>query len=290
MAEMKKSEKRRLAEDFGFSLAFLRSNKELSKIFDRAVENTWDPARFVSAVRSTKWYKNNSEAQRNAQLQRKADPASYEANVAQTAARVRILARELGSQASAERLGDIARRAYNQAWDDNQLRRFLADTVRYADDGRMEGQAGEWERQWREYATQMGVERSRKWYRDNAQRAVRGTRTPEEIQSDIMRQAQSTYPQFSKRIQGGETLYDIAEPYRQIAGELLERDPSAFGIRNSLLQKGLNMRKDGQPSSMTLEEFKDVVRQDSRWKYTDNAKEAGDAVVRSLGTMFGRIS
>jgi len=288
---LKKAEKKRLAEDFGFSLAMLRSNKELSRLFDRAVDQTWAPDRFVAAVRSTKWYKRNSESERNAQVQKKADPATYKANVKQTAARVRILARELGSQAPSERLGKIAENAYKNGWDDNQLRRLLSDTIRYGNDGRMEGQAGEWERQWREYAKQMGVTRSRKWYRNQARRAVKGTATPEEIQANIMRQAQSAYPQFKGRIQAGETLEDIAEPYRQVAGELLERDPEAFGLRASLMQRALNQRnKDGQPTSMNLENFRDLVRQDSRWKYTDNAKEAGDATVRALGQMFGKIS
>lgn len=281
---------RKLAEDYGFNLAMLRSNKELNRLFKKAVDETWAPDRFIAKVRGTKWYKRTSEQRRNAQLQEKADPATYKANVKQTNARVRILARELGSQASGERLGRIAERAYRNGWDDNQLRRLLADTIRYADDGRLEGQAGEWERQWREYAKQMGVVRSRKWYMLQARKAIRGGVTPEEVQGNILSQARSTYPQFAGRMRAGETLEEIAEPYRQIAGELLERDPSAFGLRADLMQKAMNGRKDGQPTSLTLEEFKDVVRQDARWVHTDNAKSAADSVVKSLGQMFGKIS
>lgn len=285
------AKKKELAESYGFNLGMLRSNPELNRLFEKAVDETWAPDRFVAAVRGTKWYKKTSESARNAQVQKRSDPATYNANVQQTGARVRILARELGSQASSSALGKIAEQAYQNGWDDNQLRRMLSSTIKAAGDGRMEGQAGEWERQWREYAASMGVNNSRDWYTRQARRAIKGTATPEEIQANITRQAQSRYPHLAGRMDAGETLADIAEPYRQMAGEILERPAELFNLNNAMVQKALNSRDGrGQPTTMTLFEFQDELRKDSRWKYTDNAKSAADGVAKALGQMFGKIS
>src|SRR5690606_40066207 len=72
----------------------------------------------------------------------------------------------------------------------------------------------------------------------------------------------------------------FAEPYRQVAGELLERDPEAFALRNSLMQRALNQRnKDGQPTSMNLENFKDLVRSE---EHTSELQSRENLVCRLL--------
>lgn len=283
--------KQLLAESYGFSAAMLNSNPELKRLFNKAVKENWAPDMFVARVRGTKWYKKTSETVRNAQVQKKSDPGTYKAQVDQQNARVTILARELGSQMPAKAIRKMAETAYQHGWDDNQLRRHLAASVRRTSAGLLEGQAGEWERQWREYAGSMGLSYTPYQYGTWARKATKGSMTPEDVLGLMQHAAKSRYPQFAGRIAKGESMDDIAQPYRQTIGELLEVDPASIPLSGRLLQKGLNQRtKKGDPTSMPLYKFEDVVRQDPRWRQTDNAKKSGDEMVRQLGTLFGKVA
>src|SRR5690606_38042734 len=285
MPEISRSE---MAAEYGLTLSFLNSNKELKALFDKAVKQTWDPARFQAAVRNTKWYKRTAEPYRQAQVLEKTDPATYKQRLSQVRARIRLMATEFGAQMSNRTFNFVAENAFRQEMDDNQVRRVLANYVRY-NDGRLLGQAGQWEQEIRQHMRDQGIMWSHKAIKRAVSNMVRGSTTVQDVISRVNESAKSKYAHLADRIEQGETVYDIASPFIQEMSEILEVNPESVTVNNSLVKKALDFTaNDGKHRTMTLSEFGRELRNDVRWKNTDNAKTAASDLLRSLGESFGK--
>lgn len=280
---------RDLAEQYGFAYAMLKSNPELTRLFRNAIgPPSWTPERITAEVRNTKWYRQNSETQRNAEALKASDPATYAAQMQAQKVRVSMMAVEYGARLSHDRLASLTQAAYTGGWDDNQIRRMLARYIRYTD-GRLLGQAGAMESDWREYAGQMGVAISSKQIRNWAQMATVGRMTPQDALSAIKEQAKSKYVALAKRIDQGETVEAIAAPYVQSYAEILEANPEAVNIQKSpFIQRALQDRDEkGNPRVQTIYEFEQKLRKSDAWKKTDNAQDSLMEVGRKVLQDFG---
>jgi hypothetical protein len=277
-----------LAEQYGFAYSMIRSNNELYNLFKKAVAQTWDQTRIMTEVRATNWYKKNSESERNAAALRASDPATYKQQLQQQRVRVRMMATEWGARISSKTINELANHVLAQGWDDNQLRSVMGRYIRYSD-GRLLGQAGAMEAEWRQYADQMGVGVGDSQVRQWAAMAVNGRITPQDVLSRIKEMAKSKYAGFADRIEAGETVAAIAEPYKQAMGEILEINPGDVNIRRDRqIQTALQARNNkGVPEPMTTWEFENRLRKDPRWRMTKNAEEnlmeVGHQVLRDFG-------
>lgn len=278
---------RDLAEKYGFAYAMLRSNGELYRLFQNAVKGTWDADRITAAVRNTTWYRTNSESRRNAEALRASDPASYRAQVRATRTRVEMMATEYGARLSTNTLNTLTNNALVGGWDDNQLRQTLGRYIRYTD-GRLLGQAGAMEAEWRQYAAQMGVGITDKQVQNWARGATTGTISPQDVLSRIKETAKSKYPGLAQRIDAGETMETISTAYVQSMAEVLERNPETIKFKDSKsIQQALQHRDKETGEPMSLWEFENRLRRTTEWKGTQNAQdtlmEAGRAVLKDFG-------
>lgn len=288
MPELSKAE---LAARFGFAMAVLNSDKELERLFSRAVSQTWTPERFQAELRNTKWFQKHGESWRNAAVQKAADPASYKASVDQVRTRVSMMAVEmgaaLGGQANAQK---IAEQAYQLGWDDNQLRQVLAKYVRYTD-GRYLGQAAEWDQELQAYAASMGLRMSASRREHWVKNIAAGKATMDSIQAILRQEAASAFPHLADRINAGETVEQIAEPYRQTMAQLLEINPEGIGLNDPTLRGALAAKdKDGKPVLRTLYDFENDLRNDKRWAKTKNAQDAAMGTVNRVLKDMGVIA
>lgn len=274
-----------LAQNYGFALAVLNSDPDLKSIFNQAVAGTWTPERFVAALRSTSWYQRNSEQTRNAAILQATDPQTYAMNLEQTRVRVSAMAAQMGAQ-----LPDVvafATSAYTLGWDDNQLRASLATYVQYTD-GRLLGQAGQWEQELRKYAADMGVKLSDATIQHYVQSASMGTSTIDDAKGSIRSTAATAYPHLAERLAAGETVADIADPYRQTMAQLLELNPDAVTLQDPSIRRALaTTGKDGKPALRGLYDFENDVRSDTRWLKTKNAQDAAMSTTRKVLEDFG---
>lgn len=277
-----------MAANYGLTLAFLNSHPELKNLFDKAVKNTWDPARFQAAVRNTDWYKRTAEPYRQAQVLKKTDPATYSQRLAQVKARLRLLATEYGAAIPGGQFGSLAERVFNMGLDDNQVRAELGQYIKY-NDGRLMGQAGQWEAEMRQHMADMGISWSNKGIKNAVSRMVTGGTTIQDALSKMNEQAKGKYAHLASRIDAGETVYDIAQPYLQEYAEILEVNPDTLTLKNHLIQNALDVRqKNGDHRTATIGEFGDTLRKTTSWRKTDNAKEQAATTARQLGQFFGQ--
>lgn len=278
-----------LAGRYGFAMAVLNSDPELKALFNRAVAQTYTPDRFQAELRASKWYQRNSEQVRTARTQASADPATYKANVAQTRTRLQMMAGEMGARMSDAQLNSVAEHAYVFGWDDNRVRQHITGYIKYTD-GRLLGQAGQWESQLRAYASDMGVKLSNSTILGYVTRASNGTATIDDALGAIRKSAASAFPHLSDRLAAGETLADIADPYRQSMATLLEMDPDSIGLQDPSLRKALAFKDDkGRVGTQTLYDFENTVRGDKRWLKTKNAQDQAMSVTNRVLQDMGLI-
>lgn len=279
-----------LQSTYGWIASVLNSDPELKRLFERAVSKGWTADKFQAELRSTKWYRKNGEAWRNAKVQKESDPATYKANVSQVQTRLQLMASEIGAVVSPAALKRMATQAYNLGWDDNQIRTTMASYVRFTD-GRMLGQAGQWETQLRQYAQDMGVTISNKTIKNAVQNVVAGKSTISDAMNNLRETAASAFPMLADRLRAGETVADIADPYRQTMAGLLEIDPDQIKLNDSMVRRALSgSGPDGQPALQSLWDFEREVRKDGRWLKTKNARDDMTGVATDLLKGWGLIA
>src|ERR1044072_1955568 len=88
-----------LAETYGMSYSFFKSQPELMKLLNGAVADQWSATKFQAEVKNSSWWKKNSETVRQAQVLQKTDPATCRA----TMEGARVAARQIAGKGGAGR-------------------------------------------------------------------------------------------------------------------------------------------------------------------------------------------
>jgi hypothetical protein len=83
---------------------------------------------------------------------------------------------------------------------------------------------------------------------------------------------------IKKMLADGTDLETIYAPYKQTMASVLELNPIDINLDDSVLRSAI-----GPDKEMPLYEFKKMLKKDSRWQYTNNARaEVSDKVLRVL--------
>ena len=289
---MPSSTMKALADDYGYQLAFLKSDPELYRVFQQAVDNGWDATRFTAAVRKTGWYRTTSATNRKAQQLRYSDPATYKQQVTNATAQVQQLARQIGAEhyvSQSGRVDMLAKRVVDWGWDTTQLRDYMARYINtHTTPAR--GEAGQVQSSLKQTAFRNGVQVSDGWITDRAKAVVQGRMTVEDAQQQIRNTyAKRLAPGFENELAAGQDLYDIASPYMQTMAKTLELNPSDINLFDPTIRKALasSNEKDGQVGSVPLWQFERDLRKDDRWLKTNAARNEVDKTVRGLSQAFG---
>lgn len=280
-----------LSAQYGFAMAVLNGNSELKALFQRAVAGTYTPDRFQAELRGTQWYAKTSENQRKGEILQAADPATYARDIAQLTTKVSMLAAELGATSGvAGQLSGLVNQFFHMGYDDNEIRQTLSGLVQYTD-GRLLGQAGQWETELRDYAQKQGVMLSNPTILSYVQSAVGGKTTINDAMTAIRTTAASAYPHLAARLAAGETVADIADPYRQTMATLLEVNPESLTVADPTIKQALQSKGDkGQPVLRTLYDFENDLRKDKRWLKTKGAQDQAMSTVKRVLTDFGQVA
>lgn len=90
----------------------------------------------------------------------------------------------------------------------------------------------------------------------------------DDFNQKIRNYAKAAVPEWAKKlIDQGTDLTDIISPYRATMADELELPYTSIDVTDSVVQNALS-------SNMSLAEMRKQLRQDSRWQYTDRAKES----------------
>lgn len=268
---------------YGFVGAMAQSNPELAPLFQQAVNEEWDAARFQRELTNTAWYKRLSENQRAIKLQEATDPATWAQTLNTKADSVLITSRSMGFTNVDTKL--TARLALENGWDDAQVRHFIGLTYGLAKAGSgYTAQAGEAEAHLRQSYANYGLPVSAKTLEARLRQVLSGENTLGGIDNEIRNAAKSQYPAFAAELDSGRNLRDIADPYIQQMGATLEMNVETLDLNDPYVKKALQ-GQDGKP--MTLWQFERSLKDDARWQKTNNAKNQTYSILQQVGQDWG---
>jgi len=280
-----------LAETYGMSYGFFRSQPELWKLLNSAVEGQWSAEKFQASVKNSKWWKTNSETMRQAQVLAKTDPATYKAQMEAARVAARQMAVKAGAILSDKNVEKLAKNMVHFGWQEAQVQNFLGQYVDFTDKHVLGGMAGAAAKAIKEEAYKNGVSVTEQSVLNNAQYLVRGLTTMEQIQASMREQSAGLYPAFAEQIKAGADIQELAQPYVQIVAQELGvpvTDVNAFTPR---VRQALNRANSkGEPQAMDLSAFTQQVRNDPAWRrqpgVADKALNIGRQVLSDMGLGF----
>lgn len=279
-----------LAETYGMSYAFFKSQPELMKLLDGAVAEQWSPDKFQAKVKNSSWWKKNSETVRQAQVLQKTDPATYKATMEAARVAAQQMAVKTGAVLSDKNVEKLAKNMVWYGWQDAQVQNFLGQYIKFTDEQTAGGMAGAAVKAIKEEAYKNGVAVTEQSVRNNAQYIVRGLTTMEQVQSSIREQSAGLYPAFAEQIQAGASIQDLAQPYVQAVAQELGQTTGldAFNPKVKAALNRANAR--GEPEAMSLTDFTQQLRNDPSWGrqagVADRALNIGKQVLADFGLGF----
>lgn len=280
-----------LAEQYGYTASMLKANPELKKLFDQMVSGGWTKDKFQAKLRETKWWKTLSSDERQFMTLKYTDPATAKQKQDQALIKITQIAKQLGLTGKYGTADFLKGYAYNlvaKGWDEGRIRYELARFL----NPNMKTHTGEAGAAWDEidaYAYGMGVKLSENWIRTRAVNIVRGIGTVQDVKNEVANMAKAQFPQWSKQIDGGQTVADIAMPYMQSMSEILELNPGSVNLFDPTIKSTLSwmnpqtQKKEAKP----MWQFENELRGDVRWKKTKNAQDSLMQVAHQVLSDFG---
>lgn len=277
-----------LAENYGMSYSFFKSQPELWKMLKGAVNEQWSPEKFQAEVKNTNWWKKNSDTVRQAQVLQKSDPATYKANMEAARVSAQQMAVKMGAILSAKQVETLAKNMVWYGWNEEQAGNFLGQYVKWTDQHTLGGAAGAAAQQIEKLAYDNGIQVSDQTIKNNAAYLVRGVTTMENIQSGLRQQAASTYPGFAEQIAAGANMRDLAQPYIQMTAQELGLPETDIDLWHPKVRAAIQRADSkGQPTPMSLTDYRTQLRDDPAWRKTaaarDNVMTVGRQVLADMG-------
>jgi hypothetical protein len=141
----------------------------------------------------------------------------------------------------------------------------------------------------RSYAKAFGLKYTDADYNRWSSEIFSGTTTANDIQSKIRQDSASAFPVYADKILNGTSVDSIGSAYKSSLANILELDADSVDFNEPLLRKALQYTQDGKPAVMPVWMFEQELRQDSRWQYTNNARESVYNAIYQVGTDMGVI-
>jgi hypothetical protein len=277
----------------GFPKALINSIPELKKIFDQAIEGKWwqsstGQERFLTAIKSTHWWKKTTDNQRRIEALKVTDPSEYQRELTKQLADVRAQATQLGVPLSAAELNAVAQRALTFGLDNNELSKIFAAHIKYKSGQAYQGQLGMDVNSIQQLASSYYVKLGDGTVQNLLRNLTTGQMSPESLTDYFKQLSESKFPHLKKQLDSGQTVADVADPYKQEIGQILEQDPNGIKNDDPLVMKALQQPTDkGDFQLMPIWQFQTMLKQDPRWLKTTNARNSlmdlGTGLLKSFG-------
>lgn len=277
-----------LAETYGMSYAFFKSQPELMKMLNGAVAGQWTPDKFQAEVKNSNWWKKNSDTARQAQVLQKTDPATYKASMEAARVAAKQMAVKSGAILSDKNVEKLAKNMVWYGWQDAEVGNFLGQYIKFGADHTLGGTAGQAAKAIKDEAYKNGVAVTEQSVLNNAQYLVRGLTSMEKIQGSLREQSAGLYPAFAEQIKAGASIQDLAQPYIQVVAQELGQPETDISVFSPKVKQALNRANaKGQPEAMNLDDFTQLVRNDPAWRKTSAVADKTMNIGRQVLTQMG---
>ena len=285
-----KSKAASLADQYGFSQAFFNSDPALKSLLAQAVKGNWTTDKFIAEFRDTGWFKHHGATYRQNLAQKTSDPATWNVRLAQTIASLTDQAHKVGAVMSSDQIRTLADHALLSGYSDAQIQNSLSSYVKLQG-GQYFGEAGTNALTLNQLAWRNGMKLSDSSLNNWVRQIAAGDRTTDDFGNWVRTQAASLAPGVADQLKGGMDLYDVAQPYMQSMSQILEVPTTDIDLFDPKIRGALNSKgTDGKVGTMSLGDFAQSLRNDPRWRRTNNARDSFAQTAHSILSSFGFTS
>ena len=253
----------------------------------------WTTQKLQAAIQATNWWKQTSQPGRSWQVTQLTDPATAARTAAQTAVQVHQLAATEGIPLSADEVTFLTQDAMSNGWNAQQIQQNIANNAsrKSLTAGTIQKTSDDLGGIAQSYGIPLAPATAFQW----AQKIAAGTATQDGFTAWSQDQAKSLYPTLAKHIDQGMTVQQLANPYAQIAGQVLGVDPNSLDLSNPKWGVALQSRdaKTGEVvGPMSMSDWAQKLRSDPVYGYdhTVNAKLDATNLAQQLGQQMGFTS
>lgn len=255
---------------------------------------------FQDAIEGSTWWKTNSATTRQYIALSLNDPAEYQKQLSDAERTVNTEAGQLGVHLNAAQTLSVAHAGLlggnltDKAW----LDKLLAGTIHPAgatNTNGLSGQLAATVAQLQQIGGSYGQTSTPQGLLQAAQNILSGQTTMDTYTNHYKTMAKSMFPGLSSQIDSGMTVSDLASPYQQTMGNLLEIDPSTIKLNDPLIRKalqgtsGVTDGKTTTPTAQPIWQFENTLRADPRWALTQNAKDTASTALTKIGQDWGYL-
>lgn len=294
-------------------------DSELGDLLVEAVNNDWPPEKFASALKLTKWVQKNSENLRKRIIARAkhnelraagedVSKTEYAQDTASLRRTIQDRARRMGSVLTDEQLEQVVGKVYDGFLDNDSVAidRFIAPYIGKITSivgtglGTGGGQAtytGEALTNYQELQRiakanglkledilpKLSVPQGSTLENVVLQKLALGELDPNAIAQTARQFAAQGQPDYVRKLLNqGYDLEQVYAPYRSIMASTLEIDPNQVDLNDPTLRGAITNEGD-----MNIYDFKKLLRKDSRWDMTENARQEVSSAVYGILRDFG---
>jgi len=276
---------------------------KLGELLVKAVNEGWDDEKFLSQAKLTTWWQQNSAPIRTRIIARAkfnelqaggqdASKTEYAMDTATIKRSVQARARQLGSNLDENAINQIVARIYDGFLEndtvaiDSFIAPYIGKVTSIVGTGTGMQPTGYTGQALQNYQALQAVAKANGLgIKDILPRlsVLPGQNLDDVVlqklatgELDINRLAQDARmiaaqgnPDYVKNLlQQGYDLEQIYAPYKNVMAQLLELNPDEIELNDNTLRSAI-----GQDREMNVYDFKKALRKDSRWQYTENARE-----------------
>lgn len=283
---------------YGFVAMLAAAIPEIGQLMQQAVNEKWTANRFQMGIANTNWWKTTPPLTREWVTRQYADPAGAARELQTGGDQVKLMAGKYGFDLNdPARAGQLWLNGKLAGYDDRMLELYVFNDLQTFRPGTPQsgGELGLRMLAAKRIAGDYGYsspDLDQRVIDDMARSISMGQDQSQGLaawQSKMMNQAAAKYAPFADRINAGESVRDIAQPYVDTIAQTLELNPNDVGLDDTYLQRWLQGKSQaGQaPAATALWQAKQELRQDPRWQYTHNAWESVADVANTVGRAFG---
>jgi hypothetical protein len=274
-----------LATEYGFAEGFFRGDNELWKLFQAATKGQWSATKFQGEFMKTAWFRARQASIRQWADLTIRDPAEAEAKIVERIADMSDQFTQLGVNLDAGTIRSLATQSLQYQWSQNQVSNVLANYVQYVP-GQTGGGIAALETRIKGLAYDYGVTVTNEQMQQWIQGMIAQTYTEDNVKDFVTDAARAKYTGYTKQLDAGRTMRDIAGQHIAKFSELLEVDPEQVSLDDPVLAKALQGQVDpktGLPVTQSVFQLSQQVKQDKRWLGTKNARD--EMTTATLGVL-----
>lgn len=241
----------------------------------------------LTAVSSSKWFKNNFIQRREALALQKQDPATFKNNLKKLESEIRQAFKDAGATVNEKQIKKLATQSIFFDLSKEDFIKVVTDSIDF-ESNYLKGLANTYAMDIIKRGQSFGVTLANQ--SAELKRFVKAKFTGEMSDDDInnffKQEAIKAFPNYKARFEAGATLEDVADPFKKEIAEFLELDVKDVNYNDPAL-KGIMTAtnpKDGSPYAMSASERLKLIQNDPRY---DGTKRSQNELVGSLLNMVG---